>query len=143
MVGLIRGLVAVLLQKGRPVMYVSRTFTSAETGYSNIEREPSNVVFGLEILHHYVFGSKIKVQADHKPLIPVGKKSIAASSQLQCLLLCLAKYDAELTYLQGENDVIADALSHVSLLQPESKDRDNFDAIPVHHITSEIPATGS
>ena len=35
---------------------------------------------GLEWLHHYVFGSKIKVQTDHKPIIPIWKKSMAAGS---------------------------------------------------------------
>ena len=91
---------AVLLQKGNPVIYVSRTLTLVETGYSNIERELLSTVFGLERLHHYTFGSKVKVQTDHKPLIPIWRKSIvAANPQLQQLLLQLAKYDAELTYL--------------------------------------------
>ena len=35
----INGLATVLLQKGRPVIYVSRTLTVAETGYLNIEKE--------------------------------------------------------------------------------------------------------
>ena len=34
-----KGLGAVLLQKGRPVKYVSQFLTPAETGYSNTERE--------------------------------------------------------------------------------------------------------
>ena len=59
---------AVLLQKGRPVMYASGTLMPAETGYFNIERELLSVVFGLETLHHHVFCSKIKVQTDDKPL---------------------------------------------------------------------------
>ena len=73
-----KGLGAVLLQKGRPVIYMSRMLMPAETGY--IERELLSVVFRLERLHHYVFGSKVKVQTSHKPLIPVWKKSIMAAS---------------------------------------------------------------
>lgn len=42
-----KGLGAVLLQKGRPVIYVSRTLTPAEERYSNIERELLGVVFAI------------------------------------------------------------------------------------------------
>ena len=133
--GSMKGLGAVLLHKGRPVIHASRTLKPGETGYSNIEREHLSTAFGLGRLHHYVFGDKSKVQIDHKPLIPIWKESIAAASpQLQCLLFWLAKYDIELTYLKGKHNVIADAPGQVILLEPDSEDRDNFGAIPVHHI---------
>ena len=74
------GLGEVLLQKGILVTYTSKTFTPPETGYSNIERELLSVVFGLERLPYYVFWSKSKIQSDHKPLIPIWKKSIGAVS---------------------------------------------------------------
>ena len=75
-----KGLGAVLLQKGRPVTYMSRALTLAETGYSNIKRELFSIVFVLERLHHYILCSKVEVQTDHKPLIPIWKKSIVATS---------------------------------------------------------------
>ena len=81
--GSMKGLSTVLLQRGRPVIFVSRTQTLAETGYSNIKRELFNMVFGLERLRHYIFGSKVEVQTDHKPLIPIWRKSIAAA--MPCL----------------------------------------------------------
>ena len=101
-------------------------------------------MFDLERLQHYLFDNKIKVQTDNKPLIPIWKKSIAvASHPFQCLLLRLAKYDVQLTYLKGEDNDIEDALSQVSPHEPETEGRDNFGVIQVHHITSEIPDTGS
>lgn len=48
-----KGLGAVLLQEGRPVVYVSRTLIPAEEHYSNIERELLGVVFAMERLHNY------------------------------------------------------------------------------------------
>ena len=82
--GNMKGLGAVLLQKGRLGIYVSRMLTATETGYSNIKRELLSIVFRLESLHHYVSGSKVKVQTDPKPLIPIWEKPIAAASpQLQ------------------------------------------------------------
>ena len=49
----------------------------------------------------------------------------------------------ELTYLKGKDNFITDALSQSSPLEPELADEDDLDAIPAHHITSEIPATES
>lgn len=63
-----KGLGAVLLQDGRPVIYVSRTFTPAEERYSNIARDFLEVVFAMERLHNYVYDGPVRVQTDHKPL---------------------------------------------------------------------------
>ena len=43
--GSMKGLGVVLLQKNRHVIYVSRTLTLAETGYSNIERGLLSIIF--------------------------------------------------------------------------------------------------
>ena len=47
----------------------------------------------------------------------------------------------ELAYLKGKNNVITDILSHVSPFELEAADKDDLDAIPVHHIISEVSAT--
>ena len=75
-----KGLDAGVIQKGRPVIYMSRTLTLAEAGYSNIKRELLSIAFRLGRLHHYIFGSRVEIQTDHKPLIPIWKKSIVATS---------------------------------------------------------------
>ena len=87
---LLKGLGAVLLQEGRPVIYVSRTFTSAEEHYSNIGRDLLGVAFAMERLHSYVYGEPVGILTDHKPLETIWKKRIAtASPRLQRLLLRL------------------------------------------------------
>ena len=51
------------------------------------------------------------------------------------------KYDVELTYLKGRDNIIADAVSCVSALKPDEAHKDDFDVIPVpHHVTS--PSNG-
>ena len=137
-----KGLGAVLLQDGKPVIYASRSLTPTEQNYSNIERELLSVVFALERLHQYVYGSTVTVQTDHQPLVSCWKKSVAANSpRLQRLLLRLAQYDIELQYLKGKENVIADALSRVSP-QPveDNQDRPESEAIPVHLLTEDFPA---
>ena len=70
---------AVLLQEGQPIVYASKTLTETQKRYSNIERELLGVVFGLERLHHYTFGSQITVETNHQPLTSIWKKTIAKS----------------------------------------------------------------
>ena len=140
--GSMKSLDAVLLQKGRPVICMSWTLMSAETGYSNIERELLSIIFRFERLHLCIFGRKVVVQTDHKPLIPSWMKSIVAASPWhQWLLLWLAKYDVELTYLKGKDNVITDTLTYVRPMSPEAVDKDDFDTIWVHHIMLEVSAT--
>ena len=129
-----KGLNAVLLQESKPVMYVSRALTETEQRYSNIERELLAIVFALERLNHYTFGRTITVQSDHQPLQSIWKKSIVSTSpRLQRLLLRLALYDLNIEILRGKENVIADALSRVCLLQsthPKTIDS-NIDVILV------------
>ena len=118
-----KGLGAVLLQKSKPVMYVSRALTEMEQRYSNIERELLAIVFAL--LNHYTFGRTITVQSDHQPLQSIRKKSmVSASPRLQRLLLRLTHYYLNIEFLRGKENVIADASAesvHCSLATPRLK----------------------
>ena len=133
-----KGLGAVILQDGKPVVYASRSLTETEQCYSNIERELLSVVFALERFHHYVYGYTVTVQTDHKPLVSIWKKSIVSNSpRLQRLLLRLSQYDINVEYLKGKENLVADALSRLSP-QPTVIEEEDF--IPVHMLTDEIPA---
>ena len=126
------------------MIYVSRTLTTAEEHYSNIERELLGVAFSMERLHNYVYGETVRVQTDHKPLETIWKKRIAAASpRLQRLSLMLARYQIQLEYIRGKDNSIACELSRVDPLSPEPQDAKQMDAFPVHQITNAIPATGN
>ena len=117
--GSLQGIGSVLMQDGRPVCYASRSLTETESRYSNIERELLAACWSLEKFNHYVFGKKVIIETDHKPLESIWKKTImSASPRLQRLLLKRAKYDVEIRYIQGKTNVIADALSRVSYMEP-------------------------
>ena len=124
------------------MIYISRTLTPAEKRYSNIEKELLGVVFAMERLHNYVFGEPVRVKTDHKPLEMISKKTIAtANPRLQRLLLRLARYDIQVEYICGKDNSITDALKRVDPLSPKPMDSKPMDVIPVHHITSTVPAT--
>ena len=137
-----QGLGAVLLQEGKPVMYISRTLTETEQRYSNIERELLAVVFALERLNHYTAGYRVKVETDHEPLTSIWKKSIASTStRVQRLLLRLLQYDIDIHYLPGKRNVIADALSRVSPLPPKATDIKAINCIAENELSVNIPAS--
>ena len=122
-------------------MYASRSLTPAEKQYSNIERELLAVVFAMERLHHYVYGYIVTVETDHKPLVSIWHKTIATvSPRPQRLLLRLAQYDLDIVYLKGKKNAIADALSRVSPKREEECNSQELEVIPVHYITSTVPA---
>ena len=95
-----------------PIAYGSKTLTSAETRYANIERELLGVVGALEKFHYFTFGHPVVILTDHKPLIAISKKAlVSAPPRLQRLLLRMNNYNVSLTWIPGKEMIFADHLS--------------------------------
>ena len=110
-----RGLGATLLQDKGPIEYRSKLWTETESRYSNIEREMLAVVHGLEKFHYYVYGRRVTVETDYKPLEAIFKKHLAtAPPRIARMMLRIQKYDVDIKYVQGKNVPLADALSRIS-----------------------------
>ena len=106
----------VLMQNGKPVSYSSRALTTSERNYSQIEKELLAQVFGVERNHQYVYGRKVVLWSDHKPLEIISKKPLAtAPKRLQRLLLRLQQNDVEIRYKPGPELYLADTLSRAYL----------------------------
>lgn len=96
----------------RPVAYASRALSDTETRYSQIEKKTLGVTYRLERFHDFVYGRKVLVETDHKPLIAIAKKSVGdMPPRLQRFFLRLMKYDFELKFIPGKDLVLPDALS--------------------------------
>ena len=77
------GLGAACLQDDAPVAFASRALSDAETRYAQIEKELLAAVF-----HDFIYGRRVTIETDHKPLITIVKKPLhAAPARLQRMLL--------------------------------------------------------
>ena len=91
-----------------PIAFGSKTLTSAETRYANIERELLGVVGALEKFHYFVFGRPVVILTDHKPLISISKKALVNTPpRLQRLLLRLNNYNTSLQWIPGKEMIFA------------------------------------
>ena len=71
------GLGAVLLQKGQPVAFASRTLTATERRYAVIEKECLAIVFATQHFDQYIHGRDcVNVRSDHKPLEIIFRKPL-------------------------------------------------------------------
>ena len=107
------GLGAVLLQDNRPVGFGSRSLTSSEKSYAQIELELLAVIFGLQHFHQMTYGRHVEVQTDQIPLENIViKPLIKAPRRLQ---LQLQGYNTTVVYRKGSDLYVPDTLSRASL----------------------------
>ena len=78
------GLGYALLQQGQPVALGTRGLTQAEKKYAQIEKEMLAIVCGCENFDQYVYGYRVTIETDHKPLVSISQKPIhTAPKRLQ------------------------------------------------------------
>ena len=104
---------ATLLQKGQPVTFASRSLSTTEQQYAQVEKECLAIVFACERFNQYLQGRVcITVDTDHKPLVSIFTKPIYnAPKRLQRMLMRLQKYSLKVQYCPGDKMYIADMLS--------------------------------
>ena len=99
----------------RPVAFASRTLSSVEKGYAQIEREALAIIFGIRRFHKFLIGQRFTLVTDHKPFVKIlGPKQgipALAAARLQRWVLILCAYEYNLEYMAREKNKEADMLS--------------------------------
>ena len=67
------GLGAALGQDRKPIEPASRSLTTTERRWAQLEKELLLVVFGLDRFDRYKYGRKVVIQNDHQPLASILK----------------------------------------------------------------------
>ena len=101
----------------RPIAYASKSLTSAEKHYSQIEQEALSIIFGVKKYHQFLYGQTFLLLTDHKPLLTIfgQKKGILtmAASRLQRWAIILSAYTYSIAYKPTKEHGNADCLSRL------------------------------
>ena len=99
----------------RPISYASKTLSSTESNYSNIECELLGVLFATTQFKHFTYRCTVHVITDHKPLVSLFKKSLVNTSpHLSRMLMQVLDYTLNVCYQPGDKMDLSDALGCLS-----------------------------
>ena len=99
----------------RPISYASKTFSTTESKYLNIEHELLGLLFTVTHFKYFTYGRTVYVITDHKPLVSLFKKSLVdALPRLSRMLVQLLNYSLCVSYQPGEKMHLSDAISRLS-----------------------------
>ena len=108
----------------KPIAFASRSLSTAEKNYSQLDKKALAIVFGVKKFHQYVYGRQFVIQTDHKPLErvfhPDKMTPPMAAARIQRWALILSAYDYAIQYREGNLNANADALSRLPLPETPS-----------------------
>ncbi|XP_051545274.1 uncharacterized protein K02A2.6-like [Myxocyprinus asiaticus] len=108
----------------RPLCFASRTMTTTERNYAQIDKKALAVVFAVRKFHQYLAGRHFMIFTDHKPMLGLlhHSKPMPAifSPRMLRWSLIIGAYDYELCYRPGKHMGNADALSRIPLLASDA-----------------------
>lgn len=102
-----------------PIAFYSRTLSSTERKYSQLDREALAAVASIKQFHDYVYGRLFELVTDHKPLLGLlaGHRQTPQilSPRMSHWVVFLAAYNYTLVYRPSKLIAHADALSRCPL----------------------------
>ncbi|XP_047987904.1 uncharacterized protein K02A2.6-like [Leguminivora glycinivorella] len=109
----------------RPIAFASRTLTSSEKKYSQIDKEATAIFWGLKKFFHYCYGRKFTLITDHKPLTSIfhPHQTLPTLSTMRLFHYAhfLSGFDYNIEYRNTTKNANADYLSRF----PVEKTKDN------------------
>lgn len=120
----------------QPIFFASRVFNKAEKNYSMIHKEALSIYWATQKFYQYLIGRKFELVSDHKPLLALfGEyRSLPqmAAGRLQRWSIFLSGFDYTFKHIKGTQNVNADALSRLPIVE-ESKGESEFRELDYVH----------
>ncbi|XP_030621125.1 uncharacterized protein K02A2.6-like [Chanos chanos] len=133
----------------RPIAFTSRSLTSAERNYAQIDREALSLVWGVKKFHHYLYGQRFTLVTDHQPLVSIfnPRKGIPVMSatRLQRWALYLGAHSYDIEFKGTRQHSNADGLSRLPLSTTEEEKTSSLDPAEVFHtaVVDQLPVTNT
>lgn len=120
-----------IFQDDKPIAYASQSLNDHECQWAQVEKEMYAIVYACERFHEYVYGKKVIIYTDHKPLISVMTKELnkIKNNRLRRMKTRLAIYNLDIKYIAGRKMVVADCLSRDYIITKSSDDRTMDDVV--------------
>ena len=112
---------AVISQNNKPIAFYSRKLNPAQTRYTTTERELLAIVETLKEFRNILLGHEIRVCTAHKNLTYKTQNT----ERVMRWRLLIEEFSPDLVYLQGEKNIVADALSRLDIDPDDSPDKPN------------------
>lgn len=106
------GIGAVLMQKGRPLAFLSKGLAGKHQHFSTYEKELLAIVLATKKWYTYLQGNHFIIKTDHQSLKYLLEQKLSTLLQ-QKWLAKLMGLDYEIVYKKGVENKVADALSRV------------------------------
>lgn len=103
----------------RPISYFSRTLSDTQRRYSTIEKELLAILESVKEFHTWIYGRFFIIITDHKPLCFIFSTN-DINSRLFRQKLQLLNYNYKIIHRPGKLNVVADALSRISMDSAQS-----------------------
>ena len=97
---------AVISPNGIPIAFYSRKLNPVQARYTTTEKELLSIVKRLKEFHNILLGQQVRVYTDHKNLT---YKQFNTDRVMRWRLI-IEEFSPELVYIQGEKNIVADAL---------------------------------
>ncbi|XP_028177592.1 uncharacterized protein K02A2.6-like [Ostrinia furnacalis] len=124
----------------RPIAFASRSLTSSEKKYSQIDKEATAIHWGLKKFFHYCYGRKFTLITDHKPLTSIfhPNQTLPALSTMRLFHYAhfLSGFDYNIEYRTSKNNSNADYLSRFPVENVKENSIDQHCAYQIQQINT-------
>ena len=131
----------------RPILFLSRLLSSAETRYGSTEMEVACLVWTLRKLRHMIESSTKPVifHTDHSATVDIGKQSTLSTTSTDRLNLRLVRasayvqrFNITLKHIPGKTNTIPDTLSRLTATYPTDENVEDSELDALFAVTTSM-----